>query len=295
MTKRPLIDEWHTTDLLSRCAKRTQLRHEGKCVPEVTSAMLRGQLAHAHLSAWHLGQSVDLDEFIQGVKDEGKEVSAAAWRDIEDMHNEAKTLTSFYAIRFGDFFKRSKLIGVEVPVRWETTIDKKPVKFASHLDLVFRDPSDALCVWDWKTGDTDWDNDYAARSMQVGMYYMAVQYGFVCVQDDWFDLAEAPHVSIVNIEALKPYSRKTIARDDNGEEREFVKGDDRPMRAVSFEIFVNNEQAVIDEFATRVRMDRLGLWPMNPTDTGCRVCECRRHCATWQGQQTQVEVTDAAF
>jgi hypothetical protein len=66
-----------------------------------------------------------------------------------------------------------------------------------------------------------------------------------------------------------------------------VKGDERPSKSVRFEVLVNNEAGVVDEFATRVRMARANLWPMNPTDTSCRVCECRTFCPTWGRDQTQ--------
>ncbi len=305
ISTKPLIEEWHTSDLLSRCAKRVQLKHEGKALPEIGTAMLRGTLFHAIAEAWHRGEVFDLNNVLEGIRDEGRELTPAAARDIHELVEEVSKLVDLYIARFGEYFKRCKVLGVEVPVRWSTKIQGQTVNFASHMDLVFRDPAGALCVWDWKTGDTDWGDDYAARSMQVGMYFIGVQYGAVELvtgqyedgEDlrEWVELQEPPHVSIINVENLKPYAKKTTARDDNGEEREFVKGDERPMRAIAFEVMVNNEQEVIDQFSTRVLMDRAGLWPMTPTDKGCRVCECRKSCPTWSAQQSQMEDSNGSF
>lgn len=282
-----LIQEWHTSDLGSRCAKRVQLKHQGKALPEIGSAMLRGLLFHAHAEAWHLGETASVSDVLESIRMEGRAPTPAALASVEEANEECIGLVGHYAQRFGDYFRASKLIGCEVPVRWTVDVDGKPVDFASHMDLLFRDPHGALCVWDWKTGDTDWDTDHAGRSIQLGMYFMAVQYGMVMIEDEWVELREPPHVSIVNAEHLKPYSRRTTAIDDDGQQREFVKGDARPSKSVRFEVLVNNEAAVVDEFATRVRMARANLWPTNPTDTGCRVCECRSACPSWGRDQTQ--------
>lgn len=280
-TTSPLITEWHTSDLNSRCSKRVQLKHLGKAIPEVGSAMFRGVVFHSLAEAWHMGEQFDVKDAYGAIAREGRRLTLAAARDADAIVEEMRGLLSHYIARYAGYFGASKLLGCEVPVRWTVDVDGIPVDFASHMDLLFRDPHGALCLWDWKTGDTDWDSDHAGRSKQVGMYFMAVQYGQVMLGDEWVELQEAPSVSVVNVENCKPYSRKTTAKDESGQEKEFVKGDVRPENSVRYEVLCNNEGAIVDAFATHVRMDRAGLWPTNPTDTGCRVCDCRMACPTW--------------
>lgn len=287
-----MIQEWHTSDLTSRCSKRVQLKHEGKALPEVGTAMFRGTLFHAHAEAWHMGQSANhiLEDAIERVRLEGRELTAACLRDSAELDQECAIMLSHYVRRYQKFFEASKLIGCEIPLRWSgIDVDGKPIDFATHIDLLFRDPHGCLSLWDWKTGDTDWDGDHAGRSLQVGMMFMAVQYGQILIpgDDDWTALGEAPSVSIVNVENCKPYSRKTTATGDDGIEREFVKGEDRPETSIRKEVLCNNESLILEQFATRVRMDRANLWPTNPTDTGCRVCECRMACPTWGSTQRE--------
>lgn len=273
--------EWGTGMLTSRCMKRVQLQIQGKSLPEVTSAMFRGSIFHKLAECWHTGQTFDLREMHASVNKEGRRMTLTCARDSEETAAEMRGLLDGYTTRYGQYFRASKLLGCEVPIRWTVDVDGKPAVFRSYLDLIFRDPHGLLNVWDWKTGDTDWDGDYAARSLQVGMYFMATQYGHVKLGDEWIALEEAPSVSIISVENLKPYMRKTTARGDDGMEREFVKGDARPETSVRREVMCNNEAGILEQFKTRVRMARLNLWPTNPTDTGCRACSCREACPTW--------------
>ena len=283
-----MITEFHTTDLVSRCFKRVQLRHQGKIIPEVASAMFRGLLIHHHLECWHIDKAASYGHVLDSIKAEGRQLTPAALRDVAETNEEAIALTALYAKRYKDFFAKSELLGVEVPLRWSgIDVDGKPVDFATHLDLLFRDPSGVLCDWDWKTGDTDWDGEHANRSLQFGMQFMAIQYGQVMLQGEWIDLRESPHIRVVNIDNLKPYSRRTMGKDINGEDFEYVKGDEKPEWSIGREQLITNESGILEQFATKVRMSRLNLWPMNPTDTGCRACECRKHCPTWTSDEKE--------
>jgi len=284
----PQIQEWHTSDLTSRCSKRVQLKHEGKVIPEVASAMFRGLLIHHHLECWHLDKPASYGTVLDSIKAEGRTLTAAALRDVVETNEEAIALTALYAKRYGDFFSKSELLGCEVPLRWSgIDVDGQPVDFATHLDLLFRDPHGALCDWDWKTGDTDWDGEHANRSLQFGMQFMAIQYGQVMLEGEWIDLRESPHVRVIDIDNLKPYSRRTMGKDINGEDYEYVKGDEKPEWSIGREMLITNESGILEQFATKVRMARLNLWPMNPTDTGCRCCEARMHCPTWTADEKE--------
>lgn len=279
---KPLVKEWHTTELASRCMKRVELRARGRVLPEVTGAMFRGSLAHAYIEAWHSGTTVDLDAFVRAnTVERGRVLSEATVRDLNKTNDECKVMRDLYAARFSDYFKACKIIAVEVPIRWTVDVDGEPAEFASHMDILYRTPEGLLAVDDWKTGDKDWDSEFVQRSIQLGMYFLAVQYGAVHIQDEWIEMAECPMVRLIDLDSLWPYSRATEAVDDNGEKRIFKKGDVRPMGRIAHPLLVNNEAVILDQFKTLVRMDRQGFYPMNPTDTGCRVCECRAACPKW--------------
>lgn len=279
---RPKVKEWHTTDLSSRCMKRVELRAMGRVLPEVTGAMFRGSLAHAYTEAWHKQTTVDLDAFVhEQTVTKGRVLSQATLRDLDKIDAECREMRDLYVDRFAEYFAACKVIGVEVPIRWTVDVDGRPAEFASHMDILYRTPEGLLAVDDWKTGDKDWDTEFVQRSIQLGMYFLAVQYGAVLLGDQWVEMSEAPLVRMIDLDALWPYSKTTEAVDDNGEKRTFKKGDVRPMSRIAHPLLVNNEAAVLDQFKTMVRMDRHGLYPMNPTDTGCRVCECRAACPKW--------------
>ena len=79
---------------------------------------------------------------------------------------------------------------------------------------------------------------------------------------------------------LKPYTRKTVTFDDKSEQREFVKGDDRPLRAVmkttqyTEDDTSHIERALVD----RVNMYKAGFFPTIPEPTKCALCEAESFC-----------------
>ncbi len=167
-------------------------------------------------------------------------------------------------------------------------VDGKPTDFATHADILYKDPHGLLCLDDWKSGDTDWGGEHVARSLQFGMMFMATQYGEAMLEGEWMALRETPHIRVVNVDALKPYTRRTMAKKD-GEDYEYQKGDVRPETSVSREILITNESGIMEQFATKVRMARADLWPMNPTDRGCAACECRTHCPRWTNDEKETD------
>lgn len=288
----PLITEYHTTDLTTSCAKRTQLRHEGKILGVCPSAMYRGNLFHQGAAWFHESgalpdmKNVDL-ACREELKKERRALTEAANANSGDTMKEVGLLLDMYSRRFASWFGASKFIGCELPVRATIDVDGEPAEFASHIDLLYRDPHGNLCVWDWKTGDTDWEDQYAHRSLQSGMYYWAIARGSVQLKDengkpgDYIDLAEEPHVSFVEIDNLKPYGKKQKAKNEQGVEVEYQKGDDRPLSSIVREVLVTNPDAILNEFYTRVRMIRAGLFPTNPSSDACRSCESAKWCPTW--------------
>lgn len=288
-----LMSEVHVGDLTNPCPRRVQLRHEGKVIPQCGGAMYRGLLFHKAAELYHSDQPIDMDAIDDLVRADlargGRRISDVAARDAKDTLEEVADLLECYKARFAGWFASSKIIAVEPAVRCTVDVDGEPVEFASHMDLLFRDPHGNLTVWDWKTGDTEYEPEYAHRSLQVGMYYHAVERGSVRIGGEWVDLNESPSVAFIEVDNLKPYGRKVTAKDESGVEKVYAKGDLRPLSSIVREVLVTNPQAIIDEFSVRVRMFRAGLYPTNPNSAGCRVCESAKWCPGWSGQPQEVK------
>lgn len=278
-----MIAEWHTTDLSSPCMQRVKLRHEGKIMPDVASAMYRGLLFHEAAKAAHVegfDWYWDADRFVQNVQSsldrERRVLTKVAMGGTKEMIDEAESLMELYEKRFRAYFAGSKLIGCETPIRAE--FDGVP--FASHLDLLFRDPDGVLTVWDWKTGDEP-SFEYLIRNRQLACYAAAVEIGECMVGEDWIPFAEQPRVAWVHIDALKPYARATKAVDyDTGEESQYVKGDLRPLDKIVRYIPPVDIDKVTAFVVERNAMAEADFWPASPIADGCRVCESRKWCPT---------------
>lgn len=289
-----MIQELHTSDLLAGCLRRVQLRHEGKAIGQCTGALYRGLLFHEAARLLHVaGFDTDTTSIVKSaqvtvaatLRDERRPPTESVKANAGETAADVLTLINLYRDRFADLFAHSKVIGLEVPIRWTMNVDGEAQEFASHLDILYRDPHGNLRVDDWKTGDDDWGSEHVHRSLQVGLYYMAIQYGSVMLDGEWVELNEAPTVAVIDVNGLYPYTRKVRAKDDLGNERDFVKGDLRPISSVRREVLVTNEGAIVDELSVRVRMNRAGLWPTNPTADGCRFCESTSHCPHWSKEQ----------
>lgn len=269
--------------------RRVLLRHEGKVIGQCPGAMYRGILFHEAAQHLHTtGELPDMQAIDLAVRKtlaaENRVLTDSAATNADETCKEVGELIALYSTRFAEWFGASKIIGCEVPIRCAVEVDGEEVQFASHLDLLYRDPHGILCADDYKTGDTAYDTEYAHRSLQAGMYYHALLRGEVFVGGELVSLAEEAHVCFVQVDGLWPYSRKTKAKDDTGQEREFVKGDLRPLSSIRRDVMVTNPQAIIDEFSTRVRMFRAGHFPTNPNSVACRICESAKWCPSWSGQ-----------
>lgn len=292
-----LLNEVHTSDLVSPCMKRVQLRHEGKVLGQCPGAMYRGILFHEAARHFHTtGEIPDMGEIDSLVRktlaSERRMLTDSAATNSADTCKEVADLIDLYSKRFAGWFGASKVIGTEVPIRCSVDVDGEPIAFASHLDLLYRDPHGNLCADDYKTGDTEYEDEHAHRSLQAGMYYHALLHGEVFVGGEWVAFNEEAHVCFVTVDNLWPYARKTKAKDDTGQDKEFVKGDNRPLSSIRRDVMVTNAEAILDEFTTRVRMFRAGLFPTNPNSVACRICESAKWCPSWSGQPKEVSSED---
>lgn len=295
------MNETHTSDLTANCLRSVQLRHEGKRIPDVATAIYRGQLFHECAATIHRtddwlvsGKSMAnkcAPVVGAGLLAEGRTMTAAVKKNQPEIIAEVAELIDLYTGRFASYFANCDLIGVEVPVR--ATIGF--VNFASHIDLLFRerDVEPSLCLWDWKTGDAPtWD--FLARGLQLPCYHEAVRTGDCFIKtpgfdDAWIPYHEAPRCAWVVVDYLLPFGKKgTHKDDDTNEDVEHVKGDARPTNAIVKWLPPVDADAVAAELTTRQTMMDQGLWPTNPDPIGCKLCESRRWCPSLFRQEASV-------
>jgi hypothetical protein len=298
------LPEIHSGMLTDACPRRVQLRIEGKSVLHAPTALYRGVLVGEVLREYHEGQawgvtpSVVVDTVATRVRkqfdSEGRVMTDSVDANIAEIHAEVSSIVALYVARFADRFKNAELIGCELPCRMQ--IGK--VKFASHLDLLFRDTHGSICgeagrlvVWDWKWRQDAPTRAYLSRNLQLALYWLMVQRGSICVSpafDMWNKYEENPVVMWCHLPALKPFSRATTVKDDDGLEREYVKGDFRPERNIIRDCGFRNgmQHFAQDEILKRVELMRRGLDIAIPDPTGCMLCECEPWCRRFDTAET---------
>jgi len=294
---RPL-PEIHTGMLTDKCPRRVQLRIEGKARNEAPSALFRGVLIGEVLRSVHENGAWQNDEAFIGdlvalceakvrkqMAEENRMLTDAVETNLAEMREEIVRHVGWYIERFGARFKVSTLIGCELPCRMK--IGK--VKFASHLDLVFRDDSGlfgnkgGIVVWDWKMRQEAPTRAYLSRNLQLGLYWLMVQEGSICVSPElevWNTFGEVGTAAWVHLPYLKPFGRATVVKDDEGVEREYAKGDTRPDSAIIRECGFRDgaQEKLKSEILMRVEIMRRGLDIAVPDPTGCHLCECEPWC-----------------
>jgi hypothetical protein len=293
-------DEVHTSELVAQCDRQTKLRRDGKSVAWTQTALYRGQLAHEALRIMHIrnawsaaGCASCVDEaaviVLAEAKKSNRPLSEAVARDESEIRAVVTKMAVQYAAQIGEPFAATHtIIGVELPIRWtfeHESLDA-PAEFASHLDLLYRDDEGHLCCVDFKYRDDAPTSAYLSRNMQLGSYWLAIRYGSIRIDEEmdiWSEFGEWPRLAWLHLPCLMPYTRKTTAKNDDGDEQTFVKGDRRPMRSILRWAFYEPklEGALRDELALRIRMMRSGMFPMNPDPVRCHICDVNHACPAW--------------
>ena len=290
------LPEIHSGMLTDACPRRVQLRIEGKATTSAPTALYRGVLVGEVLREYHEGKawgvtpSVIVETVAARVKkqfdSEGRVMTDSVDANIAEIHAEVSSIVALYVDRFADRFKKAELIGCELPCRMQI----KRVKFASHLDLMFRDTEGSLggkpgqlVVWDWKWRQESPTRAYLSRNLQLAMYWLMVQRGSIrtdSIFDLWEKYGEVPAVMWCHLPALKPYSRVTTVQDDDGVERTYVKGEFRPERSIVRDCGFRDgmQQYVEGEILKRVELMKKGLDIAIPDPIGCHLCECEPWC-----------------
>lgn len=290
------LPEIHSGMLTDSCPRRVQLRIEGKAISSAPTALYRGVLIGEVLrmyhqsAAWEASPSEVVAKIVPHVRkqfsDEGRVLTESVETNADAIHSEVADITTHYITRFAERFKRAELIGCELPCRM--TIGK--VKFASHIDLMFRDThgelsgqANALVIWDWKFRQDAPTRAYLSRNLQLGMYWLMAQRGSIMISQEfqyWSELGEVPTVAWCQLPALKPFARATTIQDDDGTERQYLKGEVRPDRSVVRDCgFRDGMQEFVEgEILKRVELMKKGLDIAIPDPIGCHLCECEPWC-----------------
>jgi hypothetical protein len=295
MVSLPVITEVHTGDLTADCPRRVLLARSGKIVGTMPGAMYRGNLAGEALRMMHeqgrewtrtVIESVVLqaaEAVAETAKRENRPLTNAVLDNKHSTMTEVVRALLEYGARVAP--RVHTLIGCELPIRWTIDVDGEPQEFASHLDILYRDSDDWLCFDDWKWRDDAPGFHYLSRNLQFASYAYALKHGSVLVypsdgDEGWIQFHEWPLAYWIHLDALRPYGKAVTCRDDDGEERQFKRGDARPLRAIVRQAWVMEakEQAIVDALSERVRMMRAGLWPAIPDPVGCGLCESNNWC-----------------
>lgn len=292
------LPEIHTGMLTDACPRRVELRLQGKARNEAPTALYRGVLIGEVLRDIHVANVWDHDEIeVKAIikvcdekvrrqfTEENRMLTEAVETSTAEIHEEILRHVAWYQERFGKRFAVSTLIGCELPCRMK--IGK--VKFASHIDLMFRDDTGVwgnkggIIVWDWKMRQEAPTRAYLSRNLQLGLYWLMVQEGQICVSpefDLWETFGEVPNLAWCHLPYLKPFGRATVVKDDEGVEQEYQKGDTRPdsaiVRACGFRD--GSQERLKEEILMRVEIMRRGLAVAMPDPTGCHLCECEPWC-----------------
>ncbi len=281
----------HTTDLTDQCPHRVLLKHEQKIRPVATTALYRGLLAGKVLEAVHDGVDVSLDviskNLTKELEEEGRVLSDSVAENMAAIELEVSKMTEQYHLRLMPLFDKCEVIGTELPCR----LTLGDTNFASHVDLLVRDTNNVfgygqerlLCI-DWKFRQDAPTKAYLSRNLQMFTYWLTILEGSVMAYkavDGWVEFGEEPQMIWCHLPYLKPFGRKTVVKNDEGEEVTYKKGDERPIANIMREVNLKFDavESMKRDMLSRVAMMRAGFFPKNPDPIRCQVCEAQDFCA----------------
>jgi len=294
----PIVTEFHSTDVVTPCARQLYHRHRGEVEASMSTALFRGLMAHevmeeVHMGNWNMEQMPSMIEraktrTIAKAKDENRPLTDSVIENMQDITDDVSTVCSHYIHRQKDYFAQCKVIGVELPVRWTLQIEGlEPIEFASHIDLLYRNPADEICVRDFKYQDESPTMAYLGRNLQFALYHFVIWEGIVKVHDGddgWVSFGEQPWMEVADLKNFKSYSRKTTVTDfESGQKIEYSKGDERPLANIikTWRYSCDRDNDMKRELSIRPTLMRAGLWPTVPDKLGCHLCESKKWCPSF--------------
>ncbi|QDP67314.1 MAG: putative PD-(D/E)XK nuclease superfamily protein [Prokaryotic dsDNA virus sp.] len=293
--------ELHTSDF-DPCPARAMLRREGKYDGVAGVALTRGLIAHSALEIMHNEPDELLTSALQRavagtinqLEHDGRIPSDAVMNNLSEMEKEIIEILDHYKRRILPVTSRWTLLGTEIPVHWELAED---VALSSHIDALFVTDEGKPIIWDWKWRKDAISFSDLSRNLQLACYFSCLLDGQVLLDGEsaelavdkfnWYDMGECwcypqdcptPDVAWIDLPSLKPYTRKVVANDDNGEQVQFYKGDDRPLSRIIKTIshHPDSVETIKKQALMRARLimeDKRIFIPQ-----GCSHCECEAWC-----------------
>ena len=278
-------------DLTTKCPASRLYYRAGKFDAIIPRAMARGLMAGRAIEQILDDPPEDLsqipslitvakDLMLCGMADEGR--TAGSW-EPDDIALEITPAMGYFCERVIPWLKENgwKLVGQEVPIRWEVG---EGVEFSSHLDALFECEGDFL-ILDWKWTKEAPTHRHCDMDLQMRSYRAALMFGEVCIDGFWtpMPMERPPAAALVWLPGLMPYSRR-VKCTIKGEERVFLKGDARPFDKVihwcsspSLDV-----PAITNQILLRAKWLASGIAPEIPTPDGCMVCSSKQWCCTTQ-------------
>lgn len=295
-----MIREFHTTDLTSQCMYHVKLRHEGKVIRQTSGALYSGHMFHSLAEAmheeckdwsdpsqlaWWIAECKDrvFAECEDKLQSEMSPLTDSVKKRRDELLAEVEEWAINYVERFASYFSTCKWIATEVPMRATLVdFDGEEVNLATHCDLCLIDKVGQLRIWDWKTGADTPDMEYLGRNLQFGLMYLCVSEGILMLDKEfqiWTNIQQMPVMGWIDVRRMGPYKRGGTTKDG----RSYKKGDIRPFENIckQWTFSPTQEHEMKNEILQRVKMDKLGIYPKNPTITGCLVCSGNRFCDSY--------------
>ena len=273
------------------------LRREGKFDGIAGIALVRGLVAHEALELIHWKPDELLSPIlhdatarvIEKLIQEGRQPSDSVMGGLKEIEADILTVLDAYKRRIIPITRKWTLLGTEVPVYWELSED---VHLSSHIDALFLTDEGKPIIWDWKWRKDPMAISDLSRNLQLACYFACLVSGMVELNHtpkDWQAIdtmsgwtfpteVVTPDVAWIDLPSLKPYTRKTTAKDDEGKETVYTKGDDRPLSRTIRTIKHHPDQIeTIKAFALqRANLIRNNVPMYIPQ--GCSHCECESWC-----------------
>tara|TARA_R100000458_G_scaffold39271_1_gene36772 strand:+ start:3200 stop:3979 length:780 start_codon:yes stop_codon:yes gene_type:complete len=232
-------------------------------------------------TAWGLWQTK------RDLEDDRREMTDSVVKNMGNILKEVEAVAGQYSTLLREKFERTDLIGCEVPCKMKIG----DIEFASHTDLMVRDSGNAfgfgkdrLLIFDWKWRQDVPTKAYLARNLQFATYWLMANQGTFLVEE-WagycpIENAEDAKLVWIHLPYLKPFGRKTVVKDDDGTEREFLKGDTRPISSVlrHANYLPEHKEEITQAIVNRVEMYKSGFFPANPEPAKCHLCEAESFC-----------------
>lgn len=293
--KLPISQDIHSSELINPCSRSAMHRLLGQEEKVMQRALFSGLAAHAaleeiHMGNWNVSDMAGIihragQATLTKAKEEKRPLTESTEREMQEHLERVAGLLSHYIERQGEYFAQCKPIGVELPVRWTLEVDgMDTIEFASHIDLLYRDPFGEIRLRDFKLNDESFTMAYLARNLQFALYHFCIADGLVNVhggEHGWEHFGEIPWMEVADIANFKPYMRATKVEDfETGQTVQYQKGDVRPLANLIriWRYAPSKEEAMKQHLAERVSAMRAGYWPMNPDKRGCQLCQSKRFC-----------------